>query len=72
MYIKVLRISQEHSDHDSLLSKIPSLNYEVTLGKKKNQRKSHYDFCRTPGIILKDLPMEVIKLGLKDCFLLNS
>ena len=39
MYIKVLRISQEHSDHDSLLSKIPSLNYVVTLGKKKTRER---------------------------------
>ena len=59
------------TDHNSLFSKIPSLNYIATLAKK-NQRKSHYDFCSTPGTILKDWPMEVVKLGLKDCFLINS
>ena len=42
---------------------------------QENQRKSPYDFCSTPGIILKDWFMEIVKLGLKDClffFFLNS
>ena len=54
---------------NSLLSKMPSLNYVVTL-VKKNKRTSHYGFYSTPGIVFKDWPMEVVKLGLKDCFLL--
>ena len=60
-----------YSDNDSLLFKIPSLNYVATQ-TKKNQRKSHYNFCSTPGIVLNDKPMEVVKLALKDCFLLYS
>ena len=47
------------------------VNYIATLAKK-NQRMSLYNICSTPGIILKDKPVEVVKLGLKDCFLLNS
>ena len=49
-----------------------SFVYYVATLAKKNQRMSLYDICSTPGIILKDKPVEVVKLGLKDCFLLNS
>ena len=56
------------TNRSSLLPKILSLNYVTTLTK----RKSYYDFCNTPSIVLKDYPMEVVKLGLKDYFLLNS
>ena len=63
-------LDQQVIDLNSLLSKIPSLNYVATL-VKKNKRTSHYDFYSSPDIVFKDWPMEVVKLGLKDCFLLN-
>ena len=62
-------LDQQVIDLNSLLSKIPSLNYVATL-VKKNKRTSHYDFYSSPDIVFKDWPMEVVKLGLKDCFLL--
>ena len=45
--------------------------YVITL-VKKNQRKSHYDFCSIPGIVLKDWLMKIVNTRINELFLFKS
>ena len=58
-------------DQNSLLYQNTQPFYVEPL-VKKNQRKSHYDFCNISGIVLKDWLMEIVNNRINELHLFKS